>query len=355
MGPYCSLTTDWDPVNKTVGTIMRWTSANATMLSIAPTLGSVALSGNSAIYPQTTTVYTGTATGAGGTANCTKTVNVAPSATGSISLSPTTILQGNTATLSWSTQNADQGVYITGIGWVSSSGSVQVGPSSNATYTLTAYGFGGNNGYSASLSVLAPCTQGGLTIPSGQSVTFYSQQSVAQGTTCASVSQTRTCTNGILSGSSSYQYGSCSCAVSSTYSCSGQTIQRADTNAACTTTTTNTTTCTSPAFCSSGSATCLYPPPSFTQSGSNTGHLQVHPQLVRRGGAANIFWNVDNVTDCTVTSPIDFFTGKTSGPFGQRSKPIFQQTVFTLSCAELDGSTIHETATAGVAPVFQER
>ena len=135
------------------------------------------------------------------------------------------------------------------------------------------------------------------------------------------------------------------------YTCNGDTIvyqsPRCDVS--------NIATCDAPSFCSAGSSGCLMPPPTFNQSGIYTGHLQVHPQLVRRGGAANIFWNVDNVTDCTVTSPINSFTGKTSGPFGQRSKPIFQQTVFTLSCAGLDGSTIHETATAGVAPVFQER
>ena len=58
--------------------------------------------------------------------------------------------------------------------------------------------------------------------------------------------------------------------------------------------------------------------------------------------------------NCTVTSPNDSWTGETSGPSGQTSNPIYQQTVFTLSCTGLDGSTIHETATAGVVPVFQE-
>ena len=43
-----------------------------------------------------------------------------------------------------------------------------------------------------------------------------------------------------------------------------------------------------------------------------------------------------------------------SGPSGKTSNPIYQQTVFTLSCTGLDGSNIRETATAGVVPVFQE-
>jgi hypothetical protein len=59
------------------------------------------------------------------------------------------------------------------------------------------------------------------------------------------------------------------------------------------------------------------------------------------------------VTDCTVTSASDSWTADTSGPSGQTSSPINQQTVFT-PCTGLDGSSIHETATAGVVPVFQE-
>ena len=77
-------------------------------------------------------------------------------------------------------------------------------------------------------------------------------------------------------------------------------------------------------------------------------------QLVRKGAPTKIFWNVDNVESCTVASPHDSFTGATSGPSGQQSAAINQQTVFSLDCTGLDGTTIHETATAGVVPVFQE-
>jgi hypothetical protein len=334
---------------------MRWTSANATSLSINNGIGSVTPvgGGNRNVYPQTTTTYTGTATGAGGTATCTKTVTVTPPATGSIAVVPGTVNEGSTATLSWSTQNADEGVYITNVGWVSASGSIQVG--SAGTYTLTAYGFGGDSSYSAPLTILASCTQDGVTLAHGQSGTFYSQTSVPEGTTCSSVSQTRTCTDGSLSGSASYQYGTCACAVSSSYSCSDQDIVRTTTDASCSETVTNPyATCVSPAFCSAGSSICLMPPITFIQSGNNTGHLQIRPKLVRKGAPTKVFWNVGNVTECTVTSSTDSWTGETSGPSGRTSSPIYQQTTFTLSCTGLDGSTIRETATAGVVPVFQE-
>jgi hypothetical protein len=134
------------------------------------------------------------------------------------------------------------------------------------------------------------------------------------------------------------------------YTCNGDTIRY--TSPQCNTT--DLATCTTPSFCSAGSLICLMPPITFIQSGSNTGHLQIRPQLVRKGGATKVFWNVDNVTECTVTSLTNSWTGDTSGPSGRTSSPIYQQTTFTLSCTGLDGSNIHETATAGVVPVFRE-
>jgi hypothetical protein len=138
------------------------------------------------------------------------------------------------------------------------------------------------------------------------------------------------------------------CAIS--YTCNGDTIvyQSPQCN------TSNLATCDAPSFCSAGSSSCLMPPITFIQSGSNTGHLQIRPQLVRKSGTTKVFWNVDNVSKCTVTSPNDSWTMEASGPSGQISGPIYEQTVFTLSCTGLDGTTIHETATVGVVPMFQE-
>lgn len=73
-----------------------------------------------------------------------------------------------------------------------------------------------------------------------------------------------------------------------------------------------------------------------------------------------VYWNVDNVTNCRVTSTNgDSWPGPGSGPFtsgpsGKQSKPIDQQTVFTLSCTELDGSVVRESAAVNIVPIFQE-
>lgn len=62
----------------------------------------------------------------------------------------------------------------------------------------------------ASCSDTAPCTLDGLTLTHGSSTLFYKKRSVAFGDTCSSVSLSRVCTNGDLSGSDDYKYAACS-------------------------------------------------------------------------------------------------------------------------------------------------
>lgn len=56
------------------------------------------------------------------------------------------------------------------------------------------------------------CTLDGTTLVHASSTLFYSVQTVPYGSTCSSVSQTRTCTNNSLSGSETYKYARCSVA-----------------------------------------------------------------------------------------------------------------------------------------------
>jgi peptidoglycan-associated lipoprotein len=69
-----------------------------------------------------------------------------------LSVTPDSIQAGQSATLSWSTQNAAN-VNIDGIGGVAPSGSQSVSPSSSTTYHLTAQGPGGTAEASARLTV----------------------------------------------------------------------------------------------------------------------------------------------------------------------------------------------------------
>ncbi|OGG58487.1 hypothetical protein A2765_02020 [Candidatus Kaiserbacteria bacterium RIFCSPHIGHO2_01_FULL_56_24] len=54
------------------------------------------------------------------------------------------------------------------------------------------------------------CPLAGVNVPHGDSYTFYNAQTVDFGSTCSSEAQTRTCSNGKFSGSDSYQYANCS-------------------------------------------------------------------------------------------------------------------------------------------------
>lgn len=53
------------------------------------------------------------------------------------------------------------------------------------------------------------CTQDGTSVPHNSSYTFFTRRSVGTNESCAPYGQLRTCANGTLSGSSSYQYATC--------------------------------------------------------------------------------------------------------------------------------------------------
>jgi peptidoglycan-associated lipoprotein len=78
-----------------------------------------------------------------------------PSPTASISVSPDTIQQGGSATLTWQTSNATD-VSIGGIGAVQPSGSQTVNPTDSTTYHLTAKGAGGTQDATTRLTVTPP-------------------------------------------------------------------------------------------------------------------------------------------------------------------------------------------------------
>lgn len=78
----------------------------------------------------------------------------APAApTARISVDPSTITEGQSATVSWNTSNATEVSIEPGIGKVNAEGSQSVSPDSSATYTLTAKGPGGTTTDTARLTV----------------------------------------------------------------------------------------------------------------------------------------------------------------------------------------------------------
>jgi len=123
---------------------LSWTTNHATNAAIAPGIGTVTptAAGSVSVTPAATTTYTLTAQGPNGPATSQATVTVFPAPSCSLSASPTTILVGQSATLTWTSANASSASINNGVGSVTpvAGGSVVVTPGVTTTYTLTVTG-----------------------------------------------------------------------------------------------------------------------------------------------------------------------------------------------------------------------
>ena len=70
----------------------------------------------------------------------------------------------------------------------------------------------------------ASCTLDGVNVTHGASQTFYSAKTVPFGSLCSGISQSRTCQNGTLSGGAQYQYGSCTVGTASSCAFNNQSV-----------------------------------------------------------------------------------------------------------------------------------
>lgn len=163
---------------------LKWTSSDAPLVVISP-VGAVAASGEQAIEPKQTTTYDLTATGPGGTATSSVTVNVNSAIQANLQLSPAEVQykrvgnevveQGNTA-LNWTSTNASS-VSIDSVGTVDASGSRAIsavpqksdfGPiDETVTYTLKASNeCGGAESQTAALHIVGSIEPGALSLRS---------------------------------------------------------------------------------------------------------------------------------------------------------------------------------------------
>ncbi len=168
--PVCTLSVAETTLVDGQSTTLGWTTIDATSASLSPGFGAVALNGSKVVSPTVTTKYTLTVTNAVGSTNCviTVTVDVPPSApTCTLTATPASITSGQSATLSWTTQNATNVSLNQNIGAITLNGSKSVSPTTNTTYTLTATGAGGTVSCTGSITVTYPpstnsCTEFGF-------------------------------------------------------------------------------------------------------------------------------------------------------------------------------------------------
>jgi outer membrane protein OmpA-like peptidoglycan-associated protein len=150
---------------------LKWTTTDAAGIQIS-NVGSVAASGDQSVQPKQNTTYELTATGPGGTATSTATVNVNNAIQANLQLAPAEVhyrkigdkvVQDDSSALSWSASNASA-VSINQFGTVDASGNrpLQIAPKQTTpgpvdetvTYTLTATnGCGGTETRTAALHI----------------------------------------------------------------------------------------------------------------------------------------------------------------------------------------------------------
>ncbi len=169
--PAVTLSSDPSGINIGESATLTWTSANADTVSIDNGIGTVASNGSVAVSPTSDTTYTITVNGPGGSASAQTTIAVViPVPTVTLSSDPSGINEGESVILTWTSANADNVSIDNGIGTVASSGSVEVSPTSDTTYTITAVGPGGSITATAAVTVVSPITIEILSPSNGESI-----------------------------------------------------------------------------------------------------------------------------------------------------------------------------------------
>jgi hypothetical protein len=136
-------------------TSLMWHADGFESVSIEPGIGNVEPSSRMSISPVRTTSYRITASGTRGTFTHSVTVAVTPQI--GISTSSAWLLPAEAATLSWTSEGADQVTIDNGIGAVPPTGSMAVRPGPAETlYRITASGPGGESTAEVLLTVLSP-------------------------------------------------------------------------------------------------------------------------------------------------------------------------------------------------------
>ncbi len=356
------------PLNCTFNgnTVLNGASVTAYQASTVP-YGSSCVS-------QPRTCSNGTLSGSYAYSSCT--VQPQPAPTCSVTFNPSTINQGQSSTMSWSSTNitGSNTFYINNVGYVGASGSASVAPSVTTNYTGTVTNSSGTATCPASLTVnctpsgtnscsdsthvvdscgtaVQTCT-GGLTCSSGVCAASCTPNGTlsCSGTnvvdSCGTVKQncsptTQTCSSGSCVNCPAGQFWngtSCQASCTDSYSCQGSDLYHQDTSC------TNTKVQTCSYGCSGG--LCLPPP-------TPTINFSVTPLLVRKGETVQVAWSTTNISACTVSgSNSDLWSG-TSGT--DTSLAIQSQTIYTIRCtSSVDGSTVSQSATVNIIPVWCE-
>ena len=160
--PTSSLSVTPGSITRGESASLNWTSENATNCDINQGIGPVNPRGSMSVTPSADTTYSLSCNGPGGTSNSTANIAVAilpralPAPTSSLKVTPLAISQGETATLDWTSENAEKCGIQPDIGPVKPQGTMTVAPVADTTYTLTCSGAGGMATSTANVGISVP-------------------------------------------------------------------------------------------------------------------------------------------------------------------------------------------------------
>ena len=314
---------------KGTSSTLSWNSANATSCTASGAWsGGKPMSGSQSTgVLAANATYTLTCSGPGGTAVQSTTVSIkSPTPTVSLSVGPSAITTGSSATLNWTAANAT-GCTASGAwsGAKALSGSQSTGAlTASATYTLTCTGAGGSAAQSATVSVKSPAPTVSLSVNPSSVIKGSSSLltwSAANATSCSA--------SGGWSGgkalSGSQSTGALSANATYALTCSG-------TGGSATQSTTVT----------------VSPKPTATVA------LSASPSTVASGGSSNLTWVSTNATACTASGA---WSGSKATSGSQSSGALKANATYVLTCTGAGGSatqtaTISVTAPAPTVSLF---
>ena len=158
--PSSQLTVAPNSIARGQSATLTWSSKNAANCEIQPEIGAVQPQGTMTVTPAENATYTLACSGAGGTAKSAAHLSVTPPAPSApadtLTVAPTSIVKGQTATLTWSSANAANCEIQPAIGAVQPQGSMTVTPAENTTYAIVCSGAGGTAKSVANLAVTPP-------------------------------------------------------------------------------------------------------------------------------------------------------------------------------------------------------
>ncbi len=301
---------------------ISWQVTKANTFSISPSVlpagQTYPMTGSAQVSPSQTTTYTATAVDANGLSTTT-TVTVTVAAAGStptisLSITPAVVASGQAATISWQSANATSVAISPSIlgddqTSVDLSGSAQIVPTANATYTATATGAGGATAKAtAAVNILnVSLTATPATIGPGQSATLSWNTNIASGTTL-SIDQG---INGVNGPSGSV------------------TVSPAAT-------TTYTITATNGAAAATAQAT-VNAPLSVT--------LTASPANITPGQQATLSWNSRGATALSIDNGIQ----TVQGPSGSQAVSPSQTTTYTITATDSGGHSTTASTTVTVS------